>query len=260
MPEEETVVAHGRYGAFEGLASDRVVLGHYATHGEWSPELLQLACGTLRPATVIDVGANIGLFSIPLAERLGAHCLCLEPVPHNRRLLDANIRRHGLGDRCETFEVAAYGAASTLTMALSKDNNGDHHVNGRPEAPSDASGLQVRGVPLDALLAGRALPGPVLLKLDTQGCELQALRGAQQTLPRIDHCLLEYWPAGLRRVGDRASQLRQWLLQFPFGGVLGEYGPGVRLEPTFDLIGRLAFLGDDDPGFLDLLLTRTPRL
>lgn len=265
MQSGPTVIATGRYGEFEGLAMDRVVLAHYAEHGDWSASLLDLVCERLRPATVIDVGANIGLFSIPIAQRTDARCICLEPEPRNHALLRANIGRHGLSGRIETHALAAYSEATRLTMTLSADNAGDHHVRGATPGVADGASdagaqVEVEARTLDSLLQGRELPGPVLLKLDTQGCELRALRGAAASLERVDHCVVEYWPAGLRRAGDRAGELREQLLRFPYAALLNQDDTTVALAPTAELMARLAFLRDDDPGFFDLLLTRDARV
>ena len=87
MDRDAPVTAEGRYGTFEGLRDDRVVFAHYREQGDWSPALLDLVCERLRPRTVIDVGANIGLFSIPVAQRTAAVCHAFEPEPANHALL-----------------------------------------------------------------------------------------------------------------------------------------------------------------------------
>lgn len=259
MDPNATAVASGRYGDIEGLVEDRVVFGHYREHGDWSPAVLDLVCDRLRPATVIDVGANIGLFSIPVAQRTDAHCLAFEPEPTNYSLLERNLAHHGLTQRVRTRRVAVYSRACTLNMRLSTHNSGDHHVAGPADdedAAANADLVDAQADTLDSLLAGETLPSPILLKIDTQGCELQVLRGAARLLPRVEHCIVEYWPAGLARLGDRPAGLRAALSIFPYAALLDQHDSQPELVPTELLWKRLAFLADDDQGFFDLLLSR----
>jgi len=257
MDGRRTALASGRYGTFEGLLDDAVVFGHYREHGDWSPALIDLVCDRLRPATVLDVGANIGLFSVPVAQRSEARCLAFEPVADNYALLRANVERHGMGGRVLTRQVAVYSQRAQLTMALSPDNSGDHHVS---ERATSARTVGVEADTLDALLAGEALSPPVVMKIDTQGSELRVIKGASGVLPQVDHCIVEYWPAGLSRLGDRPRALRDALDGFAYAALLPQDGGPVELSETAQLWARLDYLSDDDPGFFDVLLTRTAEL
>jgi hypothetical protein len=88
------------------------------------------------------------------------------------------------------------------------------------------------------------------------------LRGARAGLPYIDYLICEYWPYGLRRMGDRAAELMAILRSFSHGAVLGEGDHPPRLTPIDHLFERLASLPTDgsDQGFFDLLLTRNAEL
>lgn len=254
MDRHRTAVATGRYGDIEGLVEDRVVFAHYRDHGDWSPAVLDLVCDRLSPGTVIDVGANIGLFSIPVAQRTGARCLAFEPEATNFGLLRSNVERHGLSERIACQQVAVHSERGLLTMELSADNAGDHHVS----TTARDGDVKVRADTLDALVAGESLAPPVVLKIDTQGSELRVIAGAAALLARVDHCIVEYWPAGLARQGDRPRALRDALSGFAYAALLGQDDSAPELVDTSQLWARLDFLADDDPGFFDLLLTRRP--
>ena len=280
---ERISAATGEYGEFAGEESDRVVFGTYCRTGTWSPQLVSLLAGPLlgaRAGTLLDVGANIGLIAIAVAQRSRASCLAFEPAPLNARLLAHNVARHGLCDRIEIHEVALDARPGAVMLELSADNSGDHRIasaTARGIAPGSAeregagarlrgpagalSRVRVRAERLDDLLAGRRLARPCILKLDTQGCEARVLRGAARTLAEIDALVVEYWPAGLLRAGDSAEALHGLLGAFPYAAVLGPLGAGA-LQPTPDALASLAWVPTDgsDEGFLDLLLARDRSL
>ena len=90
----ESIRSDGEYGIFEGSIHDEVVHGHYRREGTWSPEIQALLADQLFPegrGTFLDIGANIGLVSIPLAERRRVRCLAFEPEPRNFQWLERNI-------------------------------------------------------------------------------------------------------------------------------------------------------------------------
>jgi FkbM family methyltransferase len=256
------VLASGEYGEFEGSPADHVVFGTYRRTGTWSPELVAFLAGRLlRPGgggTLLDVGANIGLISIAVAQRTRAHCLAFEPAPDNVRLLERNVQRHGLAQRIELHPVALDARPGEVALGLSDDNSGDHRLLGPVPPPPSVRRVQVRAERLDDLLAGRTLQRPCVMKLDTQGAEARVLRGAARTVAELDALVVEYWPAGLLRAGDSAGALHALLAQFPYAALLTSAASGPP-QPTQALLDRLAFIPKDgsDEGFFDIALTRT---
>ena len=154
----------------------------------WMLRILQNQDLTFR--TLIDGGANIGQFARATTELFPeARIVAVEARPDAAARLRAN-----LADRAQvTVLPSALGNHSgTLTFY-------------RTPHPPDASALPPRSTPdtpepeqievpverLDAVLAGEPLEPPVLLKLDLQGSELEALKGAPETLRRCTYVLLE---------------------------------------------------------------------
>jgi FkbM family methyltransferase len=263
-PTTGFALANGAYGAFEGCATDRVVFGTYQQTGSWSPGLVALIAERLFAGgggTLLDVGANIGLVTIPVLERCQASCVAFEPEPTNHELLRRNLLRHGLAHRVETHALALDANAGEVGLLLSRDNSGDHRLCPQDDADQHER-IQVRAARLDDVLAGHALEHPVVLKIDSQGAEVRVLAGAQQTLAQVDYLVVEYWPAGLLRMGDSAAALQQALTTFPYATLLRDERPPDPLQDTTALFARLAWIPTDgsDEGFFDLLLARDPEL
>ncbi len=151
-----------------------------------------------RGAVTVDVGANIGIYSEFLSRCVGPTGLVhsFEPSPENFRLL-STATRHLSNVR---LTQAAVGERSgKCKLYISDKLNVDHRAY-------KADGDSRRTIPAEMVaLDDYFEPGQRvdLIKMDIQGYELHALRGAQRVLqenPDIN-LLLEFWPAGLAQAG-----------------------------------------------------------
>ncbi|MFN2541160.1 MAG: FkbM family methyltransferase [Chthoniobacterales bacterium] len=149
-------------------------------------------------AIVVDAGANIGVYS-----RFLSHCVgpggtvhSFEPSPDNFRRLQAATRRL-TNVRINRAAVGDYSGQSSLYV--SSDLNVDH----RAYLPNGHSrpALSIDMVALDDYFKPHEKVD--LIKLDVQGYELHALRGAERLLQenRNIKLLLEFWPYGLKQAG-----------------------------------------------------------
>lgn len=257
----DTRVADGEYGPFEGPASDRVVLPRYASQRVFSSEVLGVLARLLAGGgTLIDVGAHVGLVSIPVALRTPARCVAFEPAPLNAACLRRNVARHDVGQRVAVHELALGEQPGRIPLVLCRDNSGDNHVLAEGAVPDAADGavIEVESARLDDVIDASALAKPVVLKLDVQGAEVKVLAGAHRTLPHVDAVVLEYWPRGLLRAGNHAAQLESLLGAFPWAALLKQGDSKLEHKTRAELFHALAsFMAHDgsDDGFFDLLLT-----
>ena len=162
----------------------------------------------LRGAVVVDAGANIGIYSEFLSRCVGPNGVVhsFEPSPDNFIRL-----------RCATRKLpnvyprpSAVGERSGETMLYVSDKlNVDHRAYATQGNPRPV--VQVGMVALDDYFK----PGERidLLKLDIQGYELHALKGAKRTInENLDiKLLLEFWPYGLKQAGVNWNELIEML-------------------------------------------------
>ena len=142
---------------------------------EWE-ELLYLKNKLSRGQTFVDVGANIGLWTLTAASAVGTggRVFSFEPNPKTFAKLTANIRRNAVTCVVETFESAVTGSNCFVTFAC----EAAHNVSAITDIEA-ANTIRVRAVSLDSLLGDRLAQSPIAgIKLDTEGHELAALEGA----------------------------------------------------------------------------------
>jgi len=266
--DQPSVMADGEYGLFEGSPRDRVVLDEYKRLGYWAKDLVELMVSRLfagGTGTLIDVGANIGLVCVPVIERTRAQAICFEPEPENFSFLQRNVGRHRVQDRIHCHPLACHDAAGHLPLALSDSNLGDHRLQRESSPLEDAAGrrsIVVETRRLDDVLRDRALPSPVVMKVDAQGSEVGVFAGARETLARTDHLITEYWPRGIVDHGDDAQAFERHARSFPFGAVLHVLPMPEPLHTSAYVFDQLSWIANDgsDPGFFDLLFSRHPQL
>lgn len=142
--------------------------------------------GLVKPGmTFWDVGANIGFFTI-LASRLvtdAGRVDAFEPMPENRERLHAALEANGC--RNVTVHDCAVSAAAGETILYSHESSAMWSL--LPTGDGN-EGIAVHCETLDAV-AG-SVPAPDVIKIDVEGAELDALRGARGLLSKTRPTLL----------------------------------------------------------------------
>lgn len=128
--------------------------------------------------TVIDIGANVGYFSVVTAD-LGGPGSIVTAFEPNPRLHTMLLRTAGMNMAAITAERAACGDQSGhLPLHLSPEGRNSGLSTLRPDLFTDASTVMVPVVTLDSYCAARGLR-PALIKIDVEGYEFEVLRGAE---------------------------------------------------------------------------------
>ncbi len=145
-----------------------------------------------RGSTILDIGANIGSFSVYCAGRGAWRVVAVEPVEPTMRYLKANLdlNRAACAHVVIPLQIAAYDRRARLTwQSFDPDNLGATPLVRMEEGP-------IRGEPLDTY---RWLYGDrvSLIKVDAQGCDGAALFGLQQTIARDKPAIVFEWEADL---------------------------------------------------------------
>jgi FkbM family methyltransferase len=161
----------------------------------------------VRPgSTVVDVGANIGFFTIHFARWAGRKgcVLAIEPEFQNLKTLRKRVAREYGSARIELIEGAAAEIDAPLFLVVNPIHPGDHRLG--------AGGVAVNGYAIDNLLTERALTDVSLIKIDVQGAEFRALKGAEKTLRSAQPTLfIEIDDAALAEAGSSVEEVSDYL-------------------------------------------------
>ena len=138
---------------------------------------MAFAAHLLEPGSLfVDVGANIGSYSILAAGHASSDVIAIEPIPKTFQRLQLNVRINDLGQRIETLCCGLGAETGTLRFIDNRDTTNRVAIDGEAGTP-----IPIRT--LDDILDGRV---PRLIKIDVEGFEMQVLKGSSRVLREKD--------------------------------------------------------------------------
>lgn len=153
------------------------------------------------PRVVVDIGANIGCFTLYAATRWpSASIHAYEPAPENFAFLNHNVELSGAEHvSCHSSAVAAVCGTTTLYL---KRESGWHSMWG----DSTEASLTVPTTTLEDIVAELNGQSIDLLKLDCEGAEYEILDGRESLLAeRVNQVAMEYHEVGGHKVQELAA-------------------------------------------------------
>ena len=180
--------------------------------GEYEPESCRLWAQLAGRAKVIfDVGANVGIYSL-LASSANrtASIHAFEPTPEMFRALSENIRRNSAANIVPHQEaVGATGGAAFLWQHVA-DNEGMNYVT---EARVYDSQPAVNRTSLDEFCRANGIERVDLMKIDIEGGEYDALRGAERLLAqkKIGCLFIELLDPAAEQKGHTTGDIKELL-------------------------------------------------
>lgn len=188
------------------------LLHRFLAHGEYEPDLVKLFLSHIqKDRDIIDVGANIGFFTVLGAKQLtSGRVLAAEPTSAAYQRLKANIKTNNVIDNVITFN------------GLVSNKNGEDSINiveGREEYSSMGELIhssivgqaskqeKIRASTLDMLVKENSL-NPALIKVDVEGAEAYVFEGAEETLKTYRPVVIsEFSPHLLKQNGSSAESI-----------------------------------------------------
>lgn len=212
----EAISAHGEFGLITGPLDDAAVFRAYLSNGFWARAANQFFCDFFNRAgggTYIDVGANLGLTTIPVAQDPRVTCRAFEPAPQNFKYLWHNIAENCPHGNVGAFNVALFDQQTTLDMTLAPRNSGDARIrpNAEPDEEPGCETVRVRAERLDDVLTLDQLPRPIAAKIVTQGAEGRVIAGGLSVLAEADALMFEFDPALIQDIDCNVTMITSFL-------------------------------------------------
>jgi len=154
----------------------------------------------LRPGDIfIDVGANIGYYSILASKLIGVDGIvfAVEPIPSTVEVLRFNIKINNLRN-VMVIDKAEYFSHSKLKMSVPFNEFGSASILRKGGVE-----VYVEAIPLDDIF--HDIPYVRLLKVDVEGSEYEVLKGLDKTLNHTEYVVLEL----SRKANDCLKLLRE---------------------------------------------------
>ncbi len=149
--------------------------------------------------TIIDIGANNGLFALYM-KSLRSDCTihCFEPVPQTLTLLRKNTEDH---TGIQIYPYALSNRCGTAQINLHPENTGENSLKSVQGNNGQTLAIQL----IDAATAFRQMGLSYIdvLKIDTEGCEVEILESLQDYVPYIGIVMAEYHSESDRRKIDQ---------------------------------------------------------
>ena len=175
-------------------------VGHtIARTGSYEPEVSAAVRKVLgHGGTFVDVGANVGWFSLLGASLVGpsGRVIAIEPNPLNVALLRDSAKDNGF-DNIDMLTMALAAKPGAIALETDGSNGRITPIDGPPAEPIEAS-FVVAARPLDDVLSDARVTRVDAIKIDVEGAEPLVLKGAGETITRYRPVLIsEFYPLAL---------------------------------------------------------------
>jgi FkbM family methyltransferase len=199
---------------------------HYIFFGTAEPGFDRMFSFIKADSVILDVGANIGMLTMPFARAAGrGHVWSFEPDPNNRARLAEHVGLNalgnvtvlpvGLGERSGSFELYKVVASNSGMNRILQGTAAD------PALPHATIHVER----LDDLWPTLGAARLDVMKIDVEGFEFSVLRGARATIERFQPVLfIELVDGNLRENGASAAELVAWLSSLDYSILEAESG------------------------------------
>lgn len=194
-------------------AKDSLNLSIYESYEEYETEFVKKE--VKKGDVVLDIGANIGYYTLIFAKLVGesGKVFAFEPDPTNFNLLRRNVRNNGYNN-VVLINKAVSEKSEKLKLFLSEDNLADHRIY---DSQDGRKFIEIGSVRLDDYF--KDYSGEInFIKMDIEGAEYGAVQGMPDLIKksRKIKVISEFWPFGLKKFGVEPVEYLNRLLKYDF--------------------------------------------
>lgn len=179
----------------------------------------------------VDVGANIGSYTVLAGGAVGARCISIEPLPGTYSYLMDNINLNGIGDRVSALNIGVGNESGVLRFTSGLD--AVNHVLAESEQGNGS--IEIKIERLDDVLSNFE---PAIIKIDVEGFETNVIAGAEKILSRDSLFGVIMENSSENRYGFDEQALHKRMLEYGFKTFL--YHPFIRELESLGGINHLS--------------------
>jgi FkbM family methyltransferase len=189
-----------------GFRISRFIRGfNFAGERMWRRFKIDEILGSDIPEAILDVGANIGEFSYFASIKFSglSKIISIEPDPVVLKCLEFNLWKTEIN--IEPIAVSNKSAVLKFYLKPTSADSSFHIPSG------DAVEIEVAARTLDSVIEKYNLSGPILVKMDCEGHEPEALEGLMRNKDKIKWISIDSGPerSGVSTTNEVISKLRQ---------------------------------------------------
>jgi FkbM family methyltransferase len=202
-----------KYGTISYYTDDKWIGRSLALYGEYSDYEVEVFKKCLRPGCVaLELGANIGSLTVPLAQVVGptGKVIAFEPGFDTLRLLRRNVEQNGLDQIVEIIPLAASDKRETLPIVYNPNPNYPKVALGdNPHTKDNKPDAYIEAITVDSLNLQRL----DFAKIDVDGCEQHAIEGMRETIMRCRPIIFIE-----NEIPDKAEKLTATIIEMGYRG------------------------------------------
>jgi FkbM family methyltransferase len=161
---------------------------------------------------ILDIGANTGSYCLLAKAIPTLEGFAFEPNPEIFSILSSNLELNGVSTRMRPVQVGLAERAGQATLKIPARGQSGLATLGNPLRFTDWSSVNVPVLKLDDFAAEHLPDGVDLIKIDTEGCELPILMGAQALLAKsAPDVLCEFYPMNTQQFGYVPEQILEFM-------------------------------------------------
>jgi len=178
--------------------------------------------------TFVDIGANVGSYTLLAANEVGANTISVEPIPSTFEILEQNLNINKIREYVTALNIGLGAKKGELKFTKSKDTM--NHV-----ALDDSE--DTIAVPIEKFDDVIKLTSSTLIKIDVEGFETEVLNGMSEALPspHLKAIIIELNGSG-KKYGYEEEKIHEKLVAFGFAPFL--YRPFERKLQPIESYGK----------------------
>jgi len=220
LPDSKKTVIHTRINGYNllVLANEEVGRAIHFGHNYESPETQYLQKVITKTSVCVDVGANVGYFTMLMAKKASfGKVYAFEPIPLNASLLRASAELNRL-ENIEIIESAVGASDGEVTLSQSTDSAYSSIRDTARKAVERVISVPI--TTLDNFVRQRSIHSIDVLKVDVEGAEGLVLMGSQELLGDIERrpnvVLMELFDENLSSYDANSSAIIDMMQAFGY--------------------------------------------